>query len=286
VASTFWRDPSTHPIAASARNGCFVSFMATFYTIMLRRCTLASMADARRRKTSYLLDPRFQLKWTSYLVAVVLVVMTALGVVIARTASHASDTADVAVKQAEKAFQESRTNATLLKQMAGPDNPALAAIDDSLGELDAQFEKSLADVRSEKDGIESDRAKLRWLMIGSGAALLVLLLVMGIIITHRIVGPVHKMKRLLRRVSTGRLVVDERLRKGDELEDLFETFLQMTFSLRAMQKARIATLDATLKRAEASGAHEDVLDGMRALRAQLTLGLEKRRGSMRPAPAE
>ena len=51
---------------------------------------------------------------------------------------------------------------------------------------------------------------------------------MGIVITHRIVGPVHKMKRLLRRVSTGRLAIEERLRKGDELEDLFDTFLQMT----------------------------------------------------------
>jgi nitrogen fixation/metabolism regulation signal transduction histidine kinase len=248
------------------------------------------MADARRRKTSYLLDPRFQLKWTSYLVAVVLVVMTALGVVIARTASHASDTADVAVKQAEKAYKESQSNSILAKQCAqsvAPDNPTLAAImDDSLGEVDSQSEKNLADVRLQKTGIEEDRVKLRRLMLGSAGALLLLLLLMGIIITHRIVGPVHKMKRLLRRVSTGRLVVDERLRKGDELEDLFETFLQMTYSLRAMQRARIATLDAALKRAESTGANEDVLDGMRALRAQLTLGLEKRRGSMRPAPAE
>jgi nitrogen fixation/metabolism regulation signal transduction histidine kinase len=247
------------------------------------------MADARRRKTSYLLDPRFQLKWTSYLVAVVLVVMTSLGVVIARTAGHASDTAAVAVKQAEKAYEESRSNSVLAKrtaQLAAPDNAALAAImDESLGEVDSQAEKNLADVRKQKDGIEEDRKNLRHLMLASGAALLLLLLCMGIIITHRIVGPVHKMKRLLRRVSTGRLVVDERLRKGDELEDLFETFLQMTYSLRAMQKARIATLDATLKRAEATGAQEDVVDGMRALRAQLTLGLEKRRGSVHP-PSE
>jgi len=37
-----------------------------------------------------------------------------------------------------------------------------------------------------------------------------------------------KLKRLLRRVGTGRLVVRERLRRGDELGDLFDTFLQMT----------------------------------------------------------
>jgi nitrogen fixation/metabolism regulation signal transduction histidine kinase len=85
------------------------------------------------------------------------------------------------------------------------------------------------------------------------------------------------LKRLLRKVSTGRLVVDERLRRGDELEDLFETFLQMTYSLTAMQNARVATLDATLRQAQTSGASPEVLDGMRALRAQMMLGLEKRR---------
>lgn len=248
------------------------------------------MAVPRRRKTSYLLDPRFQLKWTSYLVAVVLLVMTALGVVIARTANHASDTAAVAVAQAENAFKESQANSALAKrtaEMAALDNPLLKdVLDSSAAETDEKAEKNLAEVKKQKDEIERDRTKLRGLMFGSGGALLVLLLLMGIIITHRIVGPVHKMKRLLRRVSTGRLVVDERLRKGDELEDLFETFLQMTYSLRAMQNARIATLDATLKRAQASGANEEVLDGMRALRAQLTLGLEKRKGSIRPSPAE
>jgi nitrogen fixation/metabolism regulation signal transduction histidine kinase len=108
---------------------------------------------------------------------------------------------------------------------------------------------------------------------------------MGVVITHRIVGPVHKMKRLLRRVSTGRLVIEERLRRGDELEDLFDTFLQMTYSLRAMQAARLATLDGTLKQAELSATPVEVLEGLRALRAQLVLGLEPRRPSMRPPPS-
>lgn len=245
------------------------------------------MPDARR-KGSYLLNPRFQLKWTAYLVVVVVLVMASLGVVIMRTASHASDTALLAVEQAERATEESRTNSQLAKQsvlLAAPDNAALATVmDESLGELDAKVEKNLADVRARQREIATDRRNLQVLISGAGVALVALLFAMGIVITHRIVGPVHKMKRLLRRVSTGRLVVDERLRKGDELEDLFDTFLQMTYSLRAMQSARLATLDATIKRAEASGAARDVLEGMRALRAQMVLGIEPRRGSVRPPP--
>ena len=52
------------------------------------------------------------------------------------------------------------------------------------------------------------------------------------------------------------------LRGTTELEDLFETFLQMTYSLQAMQNARVATLDATLRRAESTGASAEVLAGL------------------------
>jgi nitrogen fixation/metabolism regulation signal transduction histidine kinase len=246
------------------------------------------MARLRRTK-HYLLDPRFQLKWTGYLVVVVLAVMTALGFFIARLASRTWDTAQVAVTQAENAYNESKTNNILARSavvLAQPDDAALAEVmNESLDEVDAQAEKNLADVRRLQQEIGRDRRSLQLLLGSAGLALLLVLTLMGIVITHRIVGPVHKLKRLLRRVSTGRLVVDERLRSGDELEDLFETFLQMTYSLRAMQNARVATLDATLRRAEATGASAEVVDGMHALRAQMVLGLEKRRGtSLRPAP--
>jgi nitrogen fixation/metabolism regulation signal transduction histidine kinase len=246
------------------------------------------MAHARSKK-SYLLDPRFQLKWTAYLVLVVVLVMTGLGVVIASVAGRASDTAQLAVQEAEKAFEESRTNSILARRsvQASSDDPTLAKVmDDSLAELDAQSAKNLADVRSRRDDIARDRRNLQLLLGASALALIVMLLVMGVIITHRIVGPVHKMKRLLRRVSTGRLAIEERLRRGDELEDLFDTFLQMTYSLRALQSARLKTLDATLRRAEATGAAEDVLAGLRVLRAQMVLGLEPRRPSILPPSME
>ena len=243
------------------------------------------MVHARSKK-SYLLDPRFQLKWTSYLVIVVVLVMAGLGVVIAQIAGRTSDTAELAVKQAEKAFDESRANSKLTwgsVQLAGGNDPNLSKVmEESLAEEDAKSEKNLADVRARQVDITRDRRNLQLTLVAAGVALVALLTGMGIMITHRIVGPVHKMKRLLRRVSTGRLAIEERLRRGDELEDLFDTFLQMTYSLRAIQSARLKTLDATLKRAEATGAASEVLDGMRALRAQMVLGLEPRRASMIP----
>ena len=222
-------------------------------------------------------------------VALVVVVMAVLGYVIAQTAGRASDTATVAVEQAKKAYEESKSNNILTRrtlELAG-DNPALQAVmNDSLNDVDVQSEKNLQEVRKRQEDIARDRRNIQLLLGGSGVMLVILLLLMGIVITHRIVGPVHKMKRLLRRVSTGRLVIEDRLRKGDELEDLFDTFLQMTYSLRAQQLARIATLDGTLRKAERGEQHvpDEVIEGMRALRAQLVLGLEPRRPSMRPPP--
>lgn len=239
-----------------------------------------------RSKRSLLLDARFQLKWTGYLVGVVLFVMAGLGVLIGRTATHASDSAAVAVQEAEKAFQQSIANSILTRrtvQMAAGDSPAFAAVmDEELGKHDAELGKELQAVRERQAQIAHDRTFVRGLIASAGGVLLVLLVGMGILITHRIVGPVHKMKRLLRKLSTGRLSVDERLRKGDELEDLFETFLQATYSLRALQRARIATLDDTLAKAEATNAAEEVKDGLRVLRAQMVLGLERRRHSTIP----
>jgi nitrogen fixation/metabolism regulation signal transduction histidine kinase len=115
---------------------------------------------------------------------------------------------------------------------------------------------------------------LLFVLIGAGTALVALLTTMGIFITHRIVGPVFKMKRLLRQVGTGRLSVKESLRKGDELGDLFETFLQMTLSLRALQADRLATLDSIIAELEASGRELDTLARLRELRAQMRVILE------------
>src|SRR5688572_4449405 len=146
------------------------------------------MPDARR-KQPYLLDPRFQLKWTGYLVVVVVLVMAGLGFVIARTTEHASNTASIAVKQAEKAFEESRSNNILARrtvQLAGGENAALQAVmDESLGEVEAQSEKNLADVRNTQADIVRDRQNIQRLLIGAGIALLALLSFMGVMITHR-----------------------------------------------------------------------------------------------------
>lgn len=73
-------------------------------------------------------------------------------------------------------------------------------------------------------------------IVGGILALVITVGLTGIVITHRVVGPVYKMKRLFSEVARGSLRVEERLRKGDELQDLFDAFAHMLDVLRERQQ--------------------------------------------------
>ncbi|HVY47252.1 MAG TPA: HAMP domain-containing protein [Minicystis sp.] len=230
---------------------------------------------AQRSFRHYLLNPRFQLKYTAYLVVVVLAVMIGLGVVIFRIAGASSGDAQFAAEQAEKALKESQTSAHVLQMQsiaaAGEDSGLSKMLEEELAKKDKEYEQNLAEVQRRKGEIVAAQQRLFYFLVGSAALLLLLLVVMGIFITHRIVGPVFKLKRLLRQVATGKLVIKERLRKGDELGDLFETFLQMTLSLKVLQLDRIATIDAAIEAAEKGQVPPEVLEKLRAVRGQMRL---------------
>jgi nitrogen fixation/metabolism regulation signal transduction histidine kinase len=237
----------------------------------------ARASRPRRHTRHYLINARFQLKYTALLVGVVVSVMAALGAVIWQLGNTAAQHAQYAAAQAEVALRESHTSSRLVRMNAlasAGDNPDLVKIlEDELADTDRQAEKNLADVQARRGAVESNRRQLLWVLLGAGSAIVLLLTVMGIFITHRIVGPVFKLKRLLRQAGTGRLVVKERLRRGDELGDLFDTFLQMTLSLKALQIDRLVTLDAALRELDEAGTAPAVAARLRELRAQMQLAL-------------
>lgn len=252
-----------------------------------------------KRGSVWLVNKRFQLKYTFMLVGVVLVVAGALGVLVGSMAQTALHHAEVATASAERAAKESEANSKLARDnavLAAGDNPNLLRLmEGSIAEADEKSAQELAKVRQAGQELKESARLLIVVMALAIVALAIALTLIGLRMTQRIVGPVHRLKRLLRRVGTGRLTVGERLRKGDELEDLFDTFRQMTFSLMALQRGRLATLEATLKDAHATKADLSVREGLNALRAQLELGLGveaalKRSGELRalsmPDPSE
>lgn len=191
---------------------------------------------AQRRLRNYLLDSRFQLKYTGMVVGVTLVVASLLGAV---------------------AYSESKgqTEALQIQLAVQPDlDPQVAAHLDAFGK-------------------QRDRQML--LGILGGILLLTLALgATGIVITHKLVGPAYRMRRLLGTVASGHLKVEGALRKGDELQDVFNAFNDMVSTLRSRQGEEIAQLDAALAKAKAHGVPAADLEPFQALRDRMQSQLD------------
>ena len=247
----------------------------------------------RRRMRNYLLDPRFQLRYAGLLVGVAMVVFGALGVVIlqsgrvaADVSNAAVDLAGVAADQAERAQQESQASASLLRLQrladSGGDPAVSRAMEAELASVEAQGRAFLRTVQQQREQarlkrleIERVRRRVVWIVLLAGLALGLSLFVVGIVLSHRIVGPSYRLKQLFWKVSRGDLTFSEKLRGGDELVDLFEAFTSMVASLRAQHAGDLTRLEAALQ--TLVKAHPDD-PGVKALRAAIE-GMRQRRGA-------
>jgi nitrogen fixation/metabolism regulation signal transduction histidine kinase len=95
----------------------------------------------------------------------------------------------------------------------------------------------------------------------------------GIVVTHKVAGPIYKMKRQIRDVGEGKLVIPGKLRKGDELVDFFEAFDNMVRNLRSRQETEIALLDAAIEKLRAERGPE-ALQPLRELRTHMQSALD------------
>jgi nitrogen fixation/metabolism regulation signal transduction histidine kinase len=110
-------------------------------------------------------------------------------------------------------------------------------------------------------------------LVGGLALMVVLIGLLGIYFTHKVAGPIFKMKRLLKQVGDGHLHVDARLRRGDELTDFFETFTQMVEGLRRMESRQLEDVEAAIKALE-SGSQADTAAALGRVRAAMNTALE------------
>ena len=186
------------------------------------------MARKKQRKVrNYLLDRRFQLKYTGMVLVVTISVASVLGYVAYR-------------------FSKGQTEALTAHIAAQPDLDGTTASD------------------LERFAQQEDR-KIRNAII-LGVMLLTLALgVTGIIVTHRVVGPAYRMRRLFEHVGEGRFEVTTGIRKGDELQELYRSFAQMVESLRDQRTEEIARLEETLIKMEAAGVQSAYLTELRTL---------------------
>lgn len=190
----------------------------------------------RRKLRNYLLDRRFQLKYTSMVVGVTLVVASALGAL---------------------AYRESKgqTEALQIQLATQPD-------------LDPQVAAGL-----EAFGRQRDREILLGIIFGV-AIMTFALGITGILITHRMVGPAYKMKLLFGNVSKGPLKVDGALRRGDELKDVFAAFHDMVGHLRTRKEQELQRIETAIRQAQASGSGPELMQQLTDLRDRMRAELD------------
>lgn len=212
--------PQTHGVGDDTRQPCsswtgwtFPTYHRVSMTSSSRPSTGVSLPPKRRLR-NYLLEPRFQLKYTGQVVLVTALIAGSLG-------WFAYD------------FSTGVTQSIAMCEML---------------EEGASMDRIMADAS------QKDRSVL--LMIIGGIGLLVLALgITGVFVTHRLVGPAYKLRRLINHVANGHLEVAGRLRKGDELQDIFLAFERMILELRRRQQVEIDQIDevlATFSAADAS----------------------------------
>jgi methyl-accepting chemotaxis protein len=197
----------------------------------------------KRRLRNYLLDSRFQLKYAGLLVAVAVAIAAMMGVVLYHSTRAVVEGSSALVEESRKVSDVSRMN---VKDLAS-DADLQAAFS---RESDAH-DRVIAD--QQRALLERQRAMIVSLV--GGLALMVLAIGMfGIYFTHKVVGPVFKMKRLLRKVGEGNLRVDEQLRRRDELQDFFDAFTRMVGQLRDIEAGRLRDVEDALAALEGGDA--------------------------------
>jgi methyl-accepting chemotaxis protein len=153
---------------------------------------------------------------------------------------------------------------TRAQEMADQTRTRLQALESAtrgrLGALDAETQRRLENLRA------ANRQEMQAVLI-SLVVLFVILVLLGIVVTHRVAGPIYKMKLLMAKIDGDHLRLDGQLRRGDELRDLFEELSGMLERLRNHQRSEITDLDALLERLRTAKDDDERTSALSALEA-------------------
>lgn len=192
----------------------------------------------KRKLSNYLLDKKLQLRYVLIVTILSGVIAGALGFMIYQQRRAASESIE-------------KDLATLTEKDAAGD----------------QFQDQIA------SDLASEDQALVYKMVGVGVALVIILSLYLVIMTHKVAGPLYKVSIYFERMAEGRLGVVTPLRKGDMLVDFFTSFKDMHDTVRAraqddaaaMEKAAQTLRDAQNQADYRGEAHGKLTEALEAL---------------------
>lgn len=210
------------------------------------------MSPRKRQLRNYLLDAPLQLRFTSVLLLGTLLGAGLLGLFLARALNRLGDQAERAVEaraaaaQASHELHNAALSKTLLERFGDPQ--FTAQMERQSKAIDAAYVAEQAQVAEQRLEVQREQRRIGWLVLLSVGVFSLGVLALGIVLTHRIAGPVFRVRRLLADVREGRREVPSHgLRDGDELRELFEAASALVQTLRSEDEATLATVSEVMK---------------------------------------
>ena len=206
----------------------------------------------RRQIRNYLLDRRFQLKYAGYFVAIALVLSGALGGILWTTAKQLLAQSQSNVEKGREVVAEGRKVSQVVEMniVKDPDYNGDPELLQAFREGDQKYIAKLAAQQTALEGqareLEQLYATSARVLLGALGLFVVLVALGGILVTHRVAGPVYKMKRLIGEVAEGRLREPGKLRRHDELVEFFAAFDAMVRALRSQREEELGQLERAL----------------------------------------
>jgi hypothetical protein len=115
--------------------------------------------------------------------------------------------------------------------------------------------------------LQTDDQMRLLVLVGFAVLLGVLIAAYGIVMTHRLAGPLYKINRHMLDIADGRLYKLWGLRKGDQLQEFFGTFERMHTALRTRVEEDMKLLNQVIAAIQRGG---DLSDQVPKLRQALT----------------
>ncbi|HEY8144418.1 MAG TPA: hypothetical protein VIG06_17170 [Kofleriaceae bacterium] len=132
----------------------------------------------------------------------------------------------------------------------GAAKPEAAPAAESHGELKAKFEECRSRQSAQIARLEGRKRLIFWVLIAVGTMLVVGLLFYGIKMTHRVAGPLHKVSLYMGKLHDGKYDTVYNLRKGDHLVDFYAHFKAAHAGMKKWQEDDVARLKAVIAAAE------------------------------------
>jgi hypothetical protein len=249
---------------------------------------MSKAGDTRGYKRSWknlLINKRYQLRFTLFMVGLSALLMVGLGswiMVVANETTKVSMTSERGkrcepVPEIEAPHEEAPPPAVPMKlpEDNGPRPERASKIDVTLDAMEVpkpqlivppvpkDFGAKVVDhwrceveIASKVVALERGRMQILFALILTGLLLVFGLAIYGIKMTHRVAGPLFKVQLYLTKMRNGRFDKVYNLRKGDQLVSFYDHFKLAHAGVVQMEADDIERLSAVITAAEAAGAGE------------------------------